>query len=184
MIEYTLVRSNRKTLGLQVRNGSLIVKAPLLMPEFAIKAALLKNSAKIEKLLARAEAAAYFDHSAPVLSAEELADLKKKAKAYIPGRAAYYAALLGVKYGAISFRTQHTRWGSCSSKGNLNFNCLLMLTEPDIIDSVIVHEVCHLKQMNHSKAFYEDVTRLFPEYRRCEKWLKSNGRSIMARNPK
>lgn len=185
VFEYTLVRSRRKTLGLQAKDGKLIVRAPLMMPEFAIKAALLKNSAKIKKMLEKsaAAAAAVPKSSADALTEEELKELKKKAKAYIPGRVAHYASLLGVSYGTIAIRAQHTRWGSCSSKGNLNFNCLLMLTDESIIDSVVAHEVCHLKHMNHSKAFYADVIRIFPDYRRCEKWLKANGSAIMARNP-
>ena len=62
------------------------------------------------------------------------------------------------------------RTGICSAKGNPNFNCLLMLTLPEVIDSVIVHELCHRKEMNHSKAFYAEVRRVFPDY---WKWDKS-----------
>ncbi|MBR0136778.1 MAG: M48 family metallopeptidase, partial [Clostridia bacterium] len=67
------------------------------------------------------------------------------------------------------------------SKGNLNFNCLLMLTPPEIIDSVVVHELCHLKHMNHSPRFYAEVRRVFPDYDRQSKWLKQNGPAIMLR---
>ena len=84
-------------------------------------------------------------------------------------------------YGRITIRNQRTRWGSCSVKGNLNFNCLLMLTPPQVLDSVVVHELCHRKEMNHSPAFYEHVLRVFPEYRKWDKWLKENGAAIMAR---
>ena len=80
--------------------------------------------------------------------------LASKALDYIPGRVKYYADIIGVTYGKITIRNQKTRWGSCSSKGNLNFNCLLMLMPPEVIDYVVVHELCHRKQMNHSKAFW------------------------------
>lgn len=73
------------------------------------------------------------------------------------------------------------KWGSCSSKGNLNFNCLLMLTPQKVIDSVVVHELCHRKEMNHSDKFYAEVLRVFPEYWTWDKWLKDNGDMLMKR---
>ncbi|MDY3888895.1 MAG: M48 family metallopeptidase, partial [Agathobacter sp.] len=84
---------------------------------------------------------------------------------YIPKRVAYFADIMGVDYGRITIRMQKTRWGSCSSKGNLNFNCLLMLAPPEVIDYVVVHELCHRKEMNHSKAFWREVERVLPDYR-------------------
>ena len=89
---------------------------------------------------------------------------------HIPERVRHYAPLVGVSFGRITIRNQRSLWGSCSAKGNLNFNCLLMLTPPEVIDSVIVHELCHRKEMNHSKAFYAEVRRVFPDY---WKWDKS-----------
>ena len=66
-------------------------------------------------------------------------------------------------------------------KGNLNFNCLLMLAPPEVLDSVIVHELCHRKVMNHSDKFYAEVLRAFPNYRICSKWLKENGDMLIMR---
>ena len=116
-----------------------------------------------------------------MLSEEELLDLRAQAKEYFPQRVAYYADYLGVHPNRITIRCQKTRWGSCSSKGNLNFNCLLMLTPTEVIDSVVVHEVCHLLEMNHSKRFYEHVYRVYPEYKKYHDWLKKHGPEIMAR---
>ena len=106
---------------------------------------------------------------------EEIQELADKAIAVIPQKVKYYAEIIGVSYGRITIRNQKTRWGSCSSKGNLNFNCLLMLFPDEVIDSVVVHELCHRKHMNHSKAFYAEVERFFPQYQNCRKWLKENG---------
>ena len=115
------------------------------------------------------------------LTQSELDALKKDAKRLIPERVRYYAARLGITYGRVAIRAQHSRWGSCSSKGNLNFNCLLMLTPPEVIDSVVVHELCHLKEMNHSRRFYDEVYRVYPEYDKWHRWLSDHGGAIMKR---
>ena len=101
--------------------------------------------------------------------------LSEKAKQIISERVKYYASEIGVTYNRITIRCQRTRGGSCSSKGNLNFNCLLVLFDREIIDSVVVHELCHRKHMNHSARFYKEVEAVFPEYKRCHKWLNENG---------
>ena len=152
-MEYELIRSDRKTLGAQIKDGRLIIRAPLR----ATKAAV------------------------PRLTPEELRALADRALEVIPRRAAYYAPLVGVQYGRITIRNQRTRWGSCSGKRNLNFNCLLMLAPPEVVDSVVVHELCHLKEMNHSPRFYAEVLRVFPDYRKWDKWLKENGAALLAR---
>lgn len=101
----------------------------------------------------------------------------------IPEKVRHYAPLVGVDYGRITIRNQRTRWGSCSSKGNLNFNYLLMLLPDDVIDSVVVHELCHRKHMNHSPQFYAEVERVFPEYKSSNKWLNENGGIYLSRLP-
>lgn len=116
------------------------------------------------------------------LTKVEVQQLADKALQVIPKRVAYYAPLIGVDYGRITIRNQKTRWGSCSSKGNLNFNCLLMLMPMEVVDSVVVHELCHRKEMNHSKRFYEEIRRVYPEYDKWNRWLKDNGPAIMERN--
>ena len=84
-------------------------------------------------------------------------------------------------YGRITIRNQRSRWGSCSSQGNLNFNCLLMLSPPEVIDYVVAHELCHRKEMNHSPKFWAEVERVMPDYKQRQKWLKDNGTAIMTR---
>ena len=112
---------------------------------------------------------------------EDIRSLAEQAMKMIPERVAYYAPRIGVTYGRITIRNQKTRWGSCSAKGNLNFNCLLMLAPPEVVDSVVVHELCHRKEMNHSKKFYEEVLKVFPDYWKWHRWLKDHGAALMKR---
>lgn len=117
------------------------------------------------------------------LSEKEMKILVKEAGRYIPGRVDYYARIIGVTYNKVSVKKVHSRWGSCSSEGNLNFNCMLMLCPKEVIDSVIVHELCHRIHMNHSKEFYECVLKFCPDYYESDKWLKENGVTILAQMP-
>ena len=181
-MEYTVIRSKRKTLGLEVKSdGRVIVRAPLRLPEKTIRQFVNDHEAWIQKHIELAKEKREAAAQIPKMSEEEIRALAEKAMAYIPQRVAYYAPKIGVTYGRITIRNQKTRWGSCSAKGNLNFNCLLMLTPPEVIDSVVVHELCHRKEMNHSGKFYEEIERVFPEYKEWHGWLKKNGASLLAR---
>lgn len=106
---------------------------------------------------------------------DEVKNIKRKARKIIPERIGYWAEKIGVTYGRIAIRLQSSRWGSCAANGNLNFNCLLVLMPSEVLDSVVVHELCHRRHMNHSKEFYAEIDRVFPDYRRWNKWLKDNG---------
>ena len=174
-IEPEIIRSKRKTLSLEVRrDGRVIVRAPLRIAVKEINAFIEKNEDWVQKQLQKIADTPEEDILS--LSDNEIRILNEDAKKYIPGKVAYYAEKIGVTYGRITIKHQKTRWGSCSSKGNLNFNCLLMLTPPQVIDSVIVHELCHRKHMNHSEKFYAEVLKAYPEYYKWDKWLKENRR--------
>ena len=141
------------------------------------------KKAWIEKHLAvMSEQEKAFDRIKP-LTQEELKELAEKAKIIIPERVKCYAPKIGVTYNRITVRCQRTRWGSCSSKGNLNFNCLLILFPVEIMDSIVVHELCHRKYMNHSPQFYAEIEKVFPDYKKCNKWLKDNGSVYLNRLP-
>ena len=180
-MDYTLIKSKRKTLSLQVTEGGLIVRAPFSVSKRSVERFIKEHELWIDKRRRELENRREAVRSLPPLTREDIRELADKAKEYIPARAAYYADVLGVSCGRITIRNQKTRWGSCSSKGNLNFNCMLMLTPPEVIDSVVVHELCHLKHMDHSKMFYDEVRRAYPEYDRWNGWLKENGRVILMR---
>lgn len=166
---------------MEIRDGQVIVRAPYRVSKSEIDRFVLAHKDWLEKHLIKARNAQREADALGRLTEEEIRALGKKAMQVIPERVRYYAPLIGVRYGRITIRCQKTRWGSCSSKGNLNFNCLLMLTPPEVIDSVVVHELCHRKEMNHSQAFYAQILRVFPEYHKWNQWLKKHGPAIMKR---
>lgn len=179
-MEIELIRSRRRTLGMEVRGTKVIVRAPLYASREEIDRFVNQHRKWLETHLKKAEAREKLKETVHKLTPEEIRDLADRAKKVIPERVAHYAPLVGVTYGRITIRRQRSRWGSCSSKGNLNFNCLLMLTPPEVLDSVVVHELCHRKHMNHSSRFYAEVLRVFPDYREQHRWLKEHGDELMA----
>lgn len=180
-LEYQLIRSARKTVAIEIRGTQVIVRAPFRYAQKRIDAFVAEHEEWIKAKIAKNAEKSRAIEQIGFLSEAEIRDLTVKAREYIPQRTAMFAAAIGVSYGTVTVRCQRTKWGSCSSKGNLNFNCLLMLTPPQVIDCIVVHELCHRKEMNHSKRFYEEVYKAYPEYDKWHKWLKENGSAIMGR---
>ena len=179
-----IIRSRRRTMSIEIKGADeVVVRAPLRASQKDIDAFIKKHSVWIAGHLEKARKQAEKEADIPKLSETELNHLVRVAKRTIPQRVAYYAPLVGTDYKRISIRKQQTRWGSCSKDGNLNFNVLLLLAPPEVMDSVIVHELCHRLEMNHSRKFYENVYRVFPDYDRCDKWLKENGKMLIHRLP-
>lgn len=180
-MEYRILRSRRKTIAIEITpQGEVLVRCPNRTSQKEIQHLLMRRKDWIAAHLSKLS-----QEPRPVpLTPDEITALASCAKQTIPSRVAYFAEILGVSYGRISIRSQHTRWGSCSSAGNLNFNCLLMLAPPEILDYVVVHELCHRKEMNHSPRFWVEVEKILPDYRAKKHWLKENGSALMARLPK
>lgn len=173
---YRVLRSARRTIAIQITPaGEVLVRCPNRMKKAEIEAFVAEKSQWIRVHLPR-------EPVQPMTEAA-LGELARQAAAYFPARAAYFAPLVGVSYGRITIRSQHTRWGSCSAKGNLNFNCLLMLAPPEVADYVVVHELCHRKHMDHSSRFWAEVARVMPDYESRRAWLKENGTGLLARLP-
>lgn len=103
---------------------------------------------------------------------------KEQAAIYITERLNYYQEIMKVRPEKITIKNQKTIWGSCSSKKNLNFNLKLIMMPDCIIDYVIVHEICHLVQFNHSKDFWKEVENIIPDYSQRRKYLKEEGRNF------
>lgn len=179
-----IIRSRRKTISIQIdENLRITVRAPLRMKDAAIQTFIEERSEWIERHLEkmRERQEELQTEQAEQLTLSELRALAEDAVSYIPGRVSFFAREIGVNYGRITIRNQKSRWGSCSSEGNLNFNCLLMLTPAEVIDYVVVHELCHRLEMNHSRYFWTEVERILPDYKKRRKWLKDNGEKIMRR---
>ena len=177
-MKVTVIRSNRKTVAIQVNPDlSVTVRAPYSASEKDIEEILKKKEAWISRHIEKIKKTKERFEAEPTekLTREKVIALAEEALKVIPERVEYFAKVIGVTYGKITVRNQKTRWGSCSSKGNLNFNCLLMLAPPEVLDYVVVHELCHRKQMNHSKAFWLEVEKVLPNYKEVRKWLKEEG---------
>lgn len=181
-MKVTVIRSNRKTVAIQVNSDlSVTVRAPRSVSEKDIEEILKKKEAWISKHIEKIKETKERFETEPTekLTREKVIALAEEALKVIPERVEYFAKVIGVTYGKITVRNQKTRWGSCSSKGNLNFNCLLMLAPPEVLDYVVVHELCHRKQMNHSKAFWLEVEKVLPDYKEARKWLKEEGSQMI-----
>lgn len=174
-MEYRIIRSRRKTLAIEITpRREVLVRAPLRMPAREIRRFVESRQAWIRSHLADLPAVT-------PLTPEEHHALIRAAKELLPGRVAFFASKAAVTYGRITVRSQQTRWGSCSSSGNLSFNCLLM--PPEVQYYIIVHELCHRKEMNHSPRFWSEVEQLLPSYRTARQWLKAHGTMLLARFP-
>ena len=173
---YRVLRSKRKTVAIRITPaGEVEVRFPLGLPEAQVRQFVQSKAGWVTKQLKKPVL--------PRLSGEEHRALIRQAKEVLPQRVAYFAAILGVTYGRITVRSQKSRWGSCSAKGNLNFNCLLMLAPPAVQDYVVVHELCHRKEMNHSPAFWAEVAGVLPDYAVHRHWLRENGTGLIAALP-
>ena len=180
-----LIRSRRKTVSVEVRKDlSVIVRAPLRMNRQEIDRFVKEKSEWIQKhLLVMQQRKSAEREVPPKLTESEIRRLTETARVLLTERVAYFAPQVGVTYARITVRHQRSRWGSCSQKGNLNFNCLLALCPPEVADYVVVHELCHRPHMNHSAAFWREVERVLPSYREPRKWLKNNGSALIERLP-
>ena len=175
------VRSSRKTLAVQIRaDGTVIARAPLRMPKDRILYFLSEKASWIRMQQGRMQDRENMRQQARIhLDAAQEKELRERAKSVLAQRTAYFARQVGVTYGRITVRDQKTRWGSCSQTGNLNFNFRLILAPPEVLDYVVVHELCHRRQMNHSAQFWQEVAQVLPDYRKRTAWLTENGWRLM-----
>ena len=169
-ITYEWVRSRRKTMALQIKeDGRVIVRTPYFVSRAKVEQFLEERMKWILKN--RQEIMDACKKKAVITEEMRKAGVKKALQVF-PERVEYYARQMGVSYGRITIREQKTRWGSCSGKGNLNFNWKLTLMPPEVLDYVVVHELAHRREMNHSRDFWKIVEQVLPDYQERRKRLK------------
>ena len=246
MIDYQVLRSHRKTLSLQVKQGLVYVRAPHHVDEKFISLFIQKKSAWLKAKITEqnqsadlcceftqgsklfvfgqlvtlniifADTAEKLDPKSNVVLTETTSEqqtltvklptriqrkqldelslaiavkkqlecyFKQQAQNIILPRVEYYAKLTKLNYTSIKIRQYRARWGSCNNKGELSFNYLLMMLPRQVIDYVIVHELCHLRYLNHSKYFWQLVVKHFPNYIEAQQWVKTHQSALYWQSP-
>ena len=219
-----LVRSYRKTIGLQITNDArLIVRAPFYASENLIHKLIHRKESWIKakqdyfkqrqnKILVRkfvpGEEFLFLGQSYPLVTVENLPKAvildqslmispmalgnardhlecwyKARALEHITQRVEHYAQITGLKHESIRVNSATTRWGSCGHKDTLNFTWRLIMAPARVVDYVIIHELMHLKQKNHSHKFWEEVAKIIPDYKQDERWIKQNGHLLSLVTP-
>ena len=167
---YELVRARRRSMSLKVElDGTITVRAPFRTPPETADWFVESHRDWIE---VRLRAGEQILAVRPSYTETERLEGKKRAENVLKERCCYYAGLMGVSYGSITVREQKTRWGSCSAKGNLNFNYKLYFLPAELMDYVIIHELAHRRHMNHSAAFWQVVEQYCPEWRTARARLR------------
>lgn len=183
-IPYEILYSRRKTISLEVTaKGQVKLRLPLgchrqegirfleQRTEWLLQA--LQKMQKRQELLLRQQA------QVPQITPEQVSRLRLRAKEELTAKADLFAAKMGVTYAKLTVKDQKTRWGSCSARGNLNFNWRIILAPEPVTDYVVIHELAHRIHMNHSEAFYRTVEAVMPDYREQVRWLKTQGAMLM-----
>lgn len=175
-------RSKRKSATIKITaDMQIVVYVPLYVSDNEIERMVISKSKWIDEHMLKVQSTIDERSKLEKITFEQIKELADQAVEYIPKRVKYYAEKENFVYNKITIKNLVSRWGSCSTKGNLNFNCLLMLTPDYVIDYIVVHELCHLREMNHSEKFWTEVEKIMPDYQRAEFWLKQNGGNLISR---
>lgn len=167
-MEYNVVYSSRKTLGITVKDGKVTVRAPRGLSETDIDALVKRHYGWIEKKLKEESRRPDIDS----LDADSVKKLRASANDYFLEKTREYAAMMGLKYGRITITSAKKRFGSCSSSGNICFSYRLMFYPEAAREYVIVHELAHILEMNHSPRFYRVIEKYMPDYKQRKKLLR------------
>ena len=169
-MEYDIIYSDRRTMSIIVKNGKVVVRAPKKIKKEYIEAFVREHREWVERSLEKSK-----QSTDPIadLSSNEIERLREKARRILVDKTEHYSKIMGLKYGRITITGAKTRFGSCSSKGNISYSYRLLLYPDAAIDYVVVHELAHLRQMNHSKEFYKIIESILPDYKQRIKLLKA-----------
>ena len=171
MEPYELIRSERKTLALEVtREGRVVVRAPRRLAKARIDAFVESHADWIARHVARQRQR--MADAPPPPTEGGIAALKERARAVLPGKVAHWSAVMGVVPTGLKITAARKRYGSCSGKNSLCFSCFLMLCPEEAVDLVVVHELCHILEKNHGPRFYALLEHYLPDYRERKKLLR------------
>lgn len=162
-------RAKRMRIAVSGSDG-VVVTVPKRCNQILVEQFVQSNILWIQKQVERYKDVA--DNPVAKLTDDDYLIYKKEARRILSERVEYFNVNLGYTYKNIFIKNQKKRWGSCSSKGNLNFNFRVMFLPDELRDYIVVHELCHLKEMNHSKKFWNLVESVLPDYKRLEKEIK------------
>ena len=168
-MEYKVIYSDRKTISITVKDEKVIVKSPFGATKSQIDDIVTSHIRWIEKHI---KIQSERKNQQGELTEEKIKILRKRAKEILPIKTEHFANIMGLKYGRITITSATTRFGSCSSKGNICFSYRLMLYPIPAREYVIVHELCHLVYMNHSRNFYSLLESFLPDYKERRRMLK------------
>ena len=167
--QYEVYFSKRKTISLIVKEANLIVRAPYFTKKERIEEIVNKHASWIKKSIQKQQEK---NAKEMPLSNEDIINLKKRAREVLFYKVEKYSKIMNLNYGRITITSAKTRYGSCSSKGNLSFSYRLMQYPEEVIDYIVVHELAHIVHMNHSKNFYSLVEQYYPKFKDAIKILK------------
>ena len=168
-MEYKVIYSKRKTISISIVDCAPVIKAPIGTDDETIRKVAEKYQGWVIKHVAEQKRKADMFKD---LTSEDIKRLKKEAKAYFVDRTEHFAKIMNIDYGRITVTSAQKRFGSCSSAGNISFSYRLMLYPEPAREYVIVHELAHRKEMNHSKHFYAIIASVMPDYKYRKRLLK------------
>jgi predicted metal-dependent hydrolase len=194
-----LIRSKRRTILLQIKSdGTFIVRAPLrtdinrinqfvkeknnwiITKQSEIKKrfqelqeTILGHTTKNEILFLGESIS--FAPKKEMNKSQLISWYEESAWQYLSQRVDFFTKKFGLNYNRVKINSAKTRWGSCSSKGNINFSWRLIMAPKDVVDYVVIHEIAHLKHRNHSARFWNFVEEMMPQHENQRKWLRKHG---------
>lgn len=182
-IPVEVIYSSRRTMGLEVTAEAKVkARVPKRTPDYKVKEFVgIKSPWILEKYMFFQEKKKRMEQIPPKdyeVQPELEQMYRKMAGEQLRRRTAYFAKVMGVTYGRITVKAAKSRWGSCSSLGNLNFHWKLALMPEEVLDYVVVHELAHRKHMNHSPLFWKEVEQILPDYKVRRKWLRDHGGEV------
>lgn len=169
-MDYKRVESRGKTLSMHIDESmQVVVRAPRWVPKSEVDRFVLTHESWIQKATERQRRR---NEQEALLTPEHIAELRAQASAYLPQRTAYFAKLMGVCPKSVKITSAKKRFGSCSGQNGICYSWRLMLYPKEAVDYVVVHELAHIRQKNHSSAFYREIEKILPDYKERAKLLK------------